>query len=482
MNSKKLGEVRFQMKIVQRYRSAFERQIGESIHINSNLRRGVNLLNSKNEYNRCSIPRLGISNESQEELVERFEEEKEERELNERIAKLVSKLRMNKGEKQPAEKRRRLGKNVIETENETEDLSQKEAVNEIVSISNEVDKKTEMNKIRILKKIKERNEATKNLNYCDVKRMERKKEGWRKFRERWLTSDRERNSFWAAAIELLPVREQKLSPVRSKMFERVNTSQPSVIAAVVNSNTEAALKGSLTNNQGENEVKQLDQDKDITEKVANKNIDITDEITAGGIITDRAFTNEALTICSVSNISDKSKVITDSSTVKDLENIEFITDSGKGVGSETNWYPRRLKVPESLDKSATRDPEISATKVPEISATRVPEILRKQTDMYLIDKNSEAITVLSDLDHNGACSIGAQILRANSTSSARAQNVVDVLSTGDQPLQDPYLFSESGKDRIVAGHSNLPENIMQTGLVLSFDFESESNTDELIYN
>ena len=238
----------------------------------------------------------------------------------------------------------------------------------------------------------------------------------------------------------------------------------------------------MTNNQGENEVKQLDQDKDITEKVANKNIDITDEITAGGIITDRAFTNEALTICSVSNISDKSKVITDSSTVKELENIEFITDSGKGVGSETNWYPRRLKVPESLDKSATRDPEISATKVPEISATRVPEILRKQTDMYLIDKNSEAITVLSDLDHNGACSIGAQILRANSTSSARAQNVVDVLSTGDQPLQDPYLFSESGKDRIVAGHSNLPENIMQTGLVLSFDFESESNTDEITYN
>ena len=102
--------------------------------------------------------------------------------------------------------------------------------------------------------------------------------------------------------------------------------------------------------------------------------------------------------------------------------------------------------------------------------------------MYLIDKNSEAITVLSDPDHDGACSIGAQILRANSTSSARAQNVVDVLSTGDQPLQDPYLFSESGKDRIVAGHSNLPENIMQTGHVLSFDFESESNTDELIYN
>ena len=83
------------MKIIQRYKSAFERQIGESVHINSNLRKGVNLLNSKNEYNRCSIPRLGISNDSHDELVERYREEKEEKEINERIAKLVSKLRMN---------------------------------------------------------------------------------------------------------------------------------------------------------------------------------------------------------------------------------------------------------------------------------------------------------------------------------------------------------------------------------------------------
>ena len=49
------------VKIVKSYRSSFERQIGESVMINHNLRENVQLLNSKNEYNRCSIPRLGLA-------------------------------------------------------------------------------------------------------------------------------------------------------------------------------------------------------------------------------------------------------------------------------------------------------------------------------------------------------------------------------------------------------------------------------------
>ena len=147
MDNKKVAEVKFQMKIVQRYRSAFERQIGESVQINSNLRKGVNLLNSKNEYSRCSIPRLGISDRSSEELVERYEEEKEERELNERISKLVSKLRLNRGEKQPADKRRRLDKHDV-----VEVKSVNEAAEKIVSISEEMKKKSDENKKLLLKR------------------------------------------------------------------------------------------------------------------------------------------------------------------------------------------------------------------------------------------------------------------------------------------------------------------------------------------
>ena len=40
-----------QARVVKTYRSSFEREIGESIWINRALKEGVNLLNSKNEYN-----------------------------------------------------------------------------------------------------------------------------------------------------------------------------------------------------------------------------------------------------------------------------------------------------------------------------------------------------------------------------------------------------------------------------------------------
>ena len=48
------------MKVLKRYKNSFERQIGESIWINHNLKIGTKMLNSKNKYNRCSIPRLGL--------------------------------------------------------------------------------------------------------------------------------------------------------------------------------------------------------------------------------------------------------------------------------------------------------------------------------------------------------------------------------------------------------------------------------------
>ena len=55
-----LKDMKFEMKILKKYRTSFERQIGESVFINYNLKKGVTLLNSKNEDNRCIIPRLVI--------------------------------------------------------------------------------------------------------------------------------------------------------------------------------------------------------------------------------------------------------------------------------------------------------------------------------------------------------------------------------------------------------------------------------------
>jgi hypothetical protein len=51
-------KVNFHMKVVAYHKSSFERQIDEAVKIQQN--RGNNILNSKSEFNRSSIPRLGV--------------------------------------------------------------------------------------------------------------------------------------------------------------------------------------------------------------------------------------------------------------------------------------------------------------------------------------------------------------------------------------------------------------------------------------
>ena len=53
-----LDTIRFNMKVIRFTKTAFERQILESVLIQEN--RHHNLLNSKSEYNRCSIPRITL--------------------------------------------------------------------------------------------------------------------------------------------------------------------------------------------------------------------------------------------------------------------------------------------------------------------------------------------------------------------------------------------------------------------------------------
>ena len=55
---KKPSEVQFRMKAVKFHMSAFERQIYESVRIQI-IRQDHHLLNSKSEFNRCALPRLG---------------------------------------------------------------------------------------------------------------------------------------------------------------------------------------------------------------------------------------------------------------------------------------------------------------------------------------------------------------------------------------------------------------------------------------
>ena len=46
------------MKVFKYHRTAFERQISESVKIQENMKH--QMLNTKGEYNRCALPRLGL--------------------------------------------------------------------------------------------------------------------------------------------------------------------------------------------------------------------------------------------------------------------------------------------------------------------------------------------------------------------------------------------------------------------------------------
>ena len=99
-----MNKLNMRMKILKKYKSPFERQIGESVHINHNLETETILLNSKNEYNRCSIPRLALSGVKEDEIDE-YENEQLEKEIKRKISMLKERLRME-GSNQPKGKRR----------------------------------------------------------------------------------------------------------------------------------------------------------------------------------------------------------------------------------------------------------------------------------------------------------------------------------------------------------------------------------------
>ena len=86
--------VKFGMKVVKYCQSSFERQVLESVLIQSE-RKHHNILNSRSEYNRCSLPRLStkMGEDSYKEFGQEIENEKNE-EL--RIEKKIRELRKEK--------------------------------------------------------------------------------------------------------------------------------------------------------------------------------------------------------------------------------------------------------------------------------------------------------------------------------------------------------------------------------------------------
>ena len=74
-------KLEFRMKVLRYHRSAFERQVSESQEIKRNSKHHI--LNSKGEYNRCALPRLGLKMGTKEYSRAKEEEDKEtEKEKN----------------------------------------------------------------------------------------------------------------------------------------------------------------------------------------------------------------------------------------------------------------------------------------------------------------------------------------------------------------------------------------------------------------
>ena len=113
----KVEDMDFGMRIVKAHKTAFNRQISESVIIQTEKKQHV-ILNSKSEYNRCALPRLTakMGEESFSKLEKSKREEKEaEKELEKKI-RAVKVLRSQSRRQepspseQPAEKRRKLSK------------------------------------------------------------------------------------------------------------------------------------------------------------------------------------------------------------------------------------------------------------------------------------------------------------------------------------------------------------------------------------
>ena len=97
-----LEAVQFGMKIIRTCQSSFERQIFESVLIQQ-ARKEHNVLNSRSEYNRCSLPRLTTQIGEQEfdkYNKELLEEKKQEEKLEQKI-RTIRKLR-NKNRLMPS--------------------------------------------------------------------------------------------------------------------------------------------------------------------------------------------------------------------------------------------------------------------------------------------------------------------------------------------------------------------------------------------
>ena len=114
-SGEKLEEMRFGAMIVKPARTAFNRQVCESVQIQENAAKHE-IVNSKSEYNNCTLPRLVTRNGDPDKDFKEYEkEQKVRKEKDDKIEEEIrnlrksrNKARMRTEKGQPAQKRRKM--------------------------------------------------------------------------------------------------------------------------------------------------------------------------------------------------------------------------------------------------------------------------------------------------------------------------------------------------------------------------------------
>ena len=127
-----LEKMKFGAKIIKTARTAFNRQVGESVYIQENAA-NHEILNSKSEYNRCALPRL--TTKMGDTTVDKIEKmKKEEIEKERELMKKIRDLKVHQSNRrreivsskiQPAAKRRKINKEEFKRVQQDERQSKK---------------------------------------------------------------------------------------------------------------------------------------------------------------------------------------------------------------------------------------------------------------------------------------------------------------------------------------------------------------------
>ena len=228
--------VKFGMRIRRQYRTPIERQIGEATSILMDQRNEkVTLLNSKSEFNRCSLPRVTAG--SHKELLDTLiEEDETEKKVKADIRCMRKRKKKEKEEIKEGRKEELLklceeiiAENTQEWKRRKLDEEGKRKLREEKEKS-EMEKKTRLEKAAKKKKeLLEKIEKKNGGNIVIIKKgkglqwIREKQKKWREYREREQITDEDEVEMRRKLLEKIPTREKKMS-AESEPFQNPTLS------------------------------------------------------------------------------------------------------------------------------------------------------------------------------------------------------------------------------------------------------------------